>query len=599
MKNPPIPPPEVVLAAQRGAHSLPRALWALVIIEVVATTLRQALSPAATPVVLADVAAIARLLATLWIAASLRHFAPLAALHRLTPHLRATATLVALAALVPFMRFFAIVPDNLSEPDWDSALLGAFASILALATGGTAWLLRQLALAQGRIVAARRFAVAGFALVPLVPLGLFAADPTLAPHPALAAGLVVVVPWLLTAGGVARSLRPHEAAWLSLVTLSATLLPAFYDLPLLACGLALALGGGLMAYGLTTSVQGLGDDLSGRQPTGPSATFLRRLVAGPLGGEGSRVGDLPVDSRAEPGVGDASDAEASLALAYRELGIEAPPASREAPPARNEGEHAAAMAPGGLPVLPDNVVPFIPKSRQQARPPDPVGLASHGAPSASAVSWGQAGRGARRLLEATLGLTLLVAFSALLALTPLGEAPVARTLHALLLATLSLLALMGVRQVLAQEVSRPPSLRAAPIAFALSAALALALAVDGALDLDLPLSLPLTLTFIAAFALTAHGLGALAPQLDEARLSARARTVTALSSTLFALAIARHVLLDLDASDLQWLAMPLGFVSIGVFLAAALSASWLIRDTQIAIERAEARAPAPSPRPVA
>ena len=99
------------------------------------------------------------------------------------------------------------------------------------------------------------------------------------------------------------------------------------------------------------------------------------------------------------------------------------------------------------------------------------------------------------------------------------------------------------------------------------------------------------LAFIGTYFVLSTLLTRLAPILDEPRVTTRTRTTTWLAAALALLTTLRHIVLSLDASDLRWLAWPLGLVTVGVFLALALAVLWLLKDAESAAERLDLRPP--------
>ncbi len=572
-------------AARRAALALPRILFFAALVEVVAATLRPFFEPSATPVVLSDIAAVSRFGVALCAALAVNRLRPLAAFHRIGPLAGFAVVLYTLAAIVPLLRFFAIVPSNITEPLWDSVLIAVYGALLVFATVTALWLGRLLALQRRYVFAARRFATAFIPLVVVLPVGLSAIDPSLMPHPAIAPALALVTPWLLVPGR-GSLIRWDIAAWLTLLLLTAGRLVTLPDTTLALPGLAIAAVAFVAALAIARPMHELGDQLSGREIDGPSATFLRRLVAGTMGGAASsRLGDLPEQSQ----LPSESNSDESLALAYRELGIE--PQPRTAPPQAKAPTGESMSAPGdgppALPPAPSNVVPFIPKSRQQSRPePEPT-TPSH--------DWTPTRTGLHDVFVYTLALTLIVSFGLLAGLSPLASIPVAQTLFDIVLALTSLLALRGVSAMLANH----PASTATPYATPLQAARAafgivfLLEVVSAISQLAFPDQVPLrfiaSLLGLVALMAVLVAITRIASPFDESRLAVRARTGIALIASLIALLASRHVLSGLDASDLQWLAWPLGLASTGVFIGLAIVLLWLFRDAEDAADRAVAR----------
>lgn len=558
---------ERLASAQRAANAFGRWLFFAATIELVAAIVRTIAAPSATPVVLADLAAVSRCVTAIMCAIAMIRFAPLAAVHGLGAHAQTVAGLYFTTAVIPLLRFFDIVPPHLSEPHWDAILIGTYGAAFVLTTLGAAWFVRQLAIARRRLMVAHRIANATFLPFVLLPLLAFAITPELSPHPAVAAALALATPWLLTCGA-GRRLFADQAAWLTLGLGTALGLAVFFGPPLLSAGLALAATAAITAFAFISALHLFSDELSGRDAEGPSATFLRRLVAGTLGGVGSRVGDLPKDSQLP---GDESDGEESLALAYRELGIERP-----APP---NPTLAADLAE-----LPDQLVPFVPKSRQHGRPHDP-GPIRH--------DWSFARRGLRLFFGATLALTLLTSFSVLFGLTPLGTMPFALAVHAIALSSIAAISLRGagllVRGLPAVAPHGLP--RLLQLVTGIAVASSLLLAIDSFIASSLPASLMTALAFIATYLMLSTLLTRLGTALDEPRVTTRARTAMWLAAALALVTTLRHLVLSLDASDLRWLAWPIGLVTVGVFLALAMVVLWLLKDAESAAERLDLRPP--------
>jgi hypothetical protein len=562
-------------AARRAALALPRILFFAALVEVVAATLRPFFEPSATPVVLSDIAAVSRFAVALGAALAVNRLRPLATFHRVGPLAGFAVILYALAAIVPLLRFFAIVPSNITEPLWDSVLIALYGALLVFATVTTLWLCRLLALQRRHIFAARRFATAFIPLVVVLPVGLSAIDPSLMPHPAIAPAMALLTPWLLVPGR-GSIMRWDIAAWVTLFLLTAGRLVTLPDTTLALPGLAIAAVAIVAALAIARPMHELGDLLSGREIDGPSATFLRRLVAGTMGGAASsRLGDLPEHSQ----LASDSNSDESLALAYRELGIE--PKPRPAPPS---------------PTNTANLVPFIPKSRQQSRPESEPAPSSH--------DWTPTRTGLHDVFVYTLAMTLIVSFGLLAGLSPMATIPVAQTLFDLILALTSLLALRGVTAMLANHPSSLTPAYASPLqvaraAFSVAFLLGLVSAIS---QLTFPDQVPLRflaslLGLVALMALLVAVIR-IANPFDEPRLAVRARTGIALIASLIALLASRHVLSGLDASDLQWLTWPLGLASTGVFIGLAIVLLWLFRDAEDAADRAVARrSGALAPRP--
>lgn len=574
----PILNPEELGVAQRAANGLGRWLFVAASIELLATIVRSVADPAATPVVLADLAAVSRFTTSLFIALAMARLTPLASAHGLGAHAQALTGLYLTAGLVPLLRFFDIVPPNLSEAVWDAVLIGTFGVAFVLTTLGAAWFFRQLALARNRLIVARRFAVASAPPVLILPLILFAIAPQLSPHPILAAALTLLSPWLLVMGGPGRQLRPDQAMWLTLLIGTTLGLAVFLGTPLLAAGLSLTAAACLAAYPLASSLHLLADELTGRDALGPSATFLRRLVAGTLGGESSRVGDLPKDSRS-----DESDPDESLALAYRELGIE--PHGPSGPDgARPSTSELVGLQPKvALDDVPQDLVPFVPKSRQHGRPDAEPEKPHH--------DWSPARRGFSQLFKVVLALILTVTFSSLFSMTPLGTEPIAITLFSVLLLALAIVALRGVNDLargLPETAPRGPLIWVQLSLFLAVGSTSL-MGLAPHLGFEVPATLLTSLAFIGALAGLAALLARLDTSLDEPRLAQRARTSLWLALSLGLLTFVRHLVLSLDASDLQWLAWPIGFVVVGLFVALAIGSLWLLKDAETATDRMSRR----------
>lgn len=595
---------EALAWAQRGTNGLGRWLFFAALIELVASIVRVVADPSSTPVVLCDLAAVSRTIAAALCGLAALRLTPHAATLGLGGHAQVVTGLFFTTAIVPVMRFFDIVPQNLSEPLWDAILIGVYGASFVIATLAAAWLSRQLALASKRLTATRRFTTATWPVVTLFPLVAFAIAPELSPHPAVPASIALLAPWLLTLGDAGRRLRPDQAAGLSLALGTGFGLAIFLGTPLMTASLALVATALIAAFGLASALHLLHDELTGRDAVGPSATFLRRLVAGDLGGEGSRVGNLPEHSRISS---DDSDAEESLALAYRELGIDPGSAPKDGP------ANPAATAPSAAPQpvisladLPAGVVPFIPKSRQQGRPDAPGTSSDADTRSESAASranlteapkptahngstahdWSTARSGVHTLFQSTVALTVYTAFTSLMALTPLVNEPFALTAHAAGLLLIALFMLRGATRLsaLPDAMSKTPVVALQLALFAtLGAALTLALAPQ--LQLEVPAALITSLGFCASYAallLLIHRLGA---ELREPRLTARARSTLALTAALALTTALRFVVQSLDASDLQWLAWPLGLILVALFLALAIGLLWLLKDTETAMDR--------------
>lgn len=584
---------EALAWAQRGTNGLGRWLFFAALIELVASIVRVIADPSPTPVVLCDLAAVSRAVtATLCGMAALR-LTPYAATFGLGGHAQVVTGLFFTTAIVPIMRFFDIVPQNLSEAVWDAILIGVYGASFAIATLAAAWLARQLATASKRLVAARRFATATWPPLLVLPLVAFAVAPELSPHPALPTSLALLSPWLLTLGDAGRRLRPDQAAGLSLGLGTALGLAVFLGTPLMTHSLALVATALIAAFGLASALHLLHDELTGRDAVGPSATFLRRLVAGDLGGEGSRVGNLPESSR----VADESDAEESLALAYRELGIDPTSAPKDGPANPTPLASAAGTAPQALPALtdlPPGVVPFIPKSRQHTRPegdvePRVAGLARGTLaelPRPATHDWSSARSGLHRFFQATVALTVYTAFTSLLALTPLVNEALALTAHAAGLLLIALFMLSGATRLsaLPDSMSKTPVVALQLALFAtLGATLTLALAPQ--LGLDIPAALMTALGFCASYAAMLLLIQRLGAELQEPRLATRARSALALTAGLALTTTLRFVVQALEASDLQWLAWPLGLILVALFLALAIGLLWLLKDSETTLDR--------------
>lgn len=586
---------EALAWAQRGTNGLGRWLFFAALIELVASVVRVIADPSPTPVVLCDLAAVSRAVTAALCGVAALRLTPYAATFGLGGHAQVVTGLFFTTAIVPIMRFFDIVPQNLSEAVWDAILIGVYGASFVIATLAAGWLARQLATASKRLVAARRFATALSPVLVLLPLVAFAVAPELSPHPAVPASLALIAPWLLTLGDAGRRLRPDQAAGLSLGLGTALGLAVFLGTPLMTASVALVATALVAAFGLASALHLLHDELTGRDAVGPSATFLRRLVAGDLGGEGSRVGNLPESSHISS---DESDAEESLALAYRELGIDPTSAPKDGPanPAPLAGSTTTAPQPlPALADLPPGVVPFIPKSRQQSRPegeveprggPGPARAVLTEVPRPATHDWTTARKGIHRFFQATVALTVYTAFTSLLALTPLVNEALALTAHAALLLLIALFMLSGATRLsaLPDSMSKTPVVALQLALFAtLGATLTLALAPQ--LDLDIPAALMTALGFCASYGallLLIHRLGA---ELTEPRLATRARSALALTAALALTTTLRFVVQTLEASDLQWLAWPLGLILVALFLALAIGLLWLLKDTETAMDR--------------
>lgn len=592
---------EALAWAQRGTNGLGRWLFFAALIELVASIVRVLVDPSPTPVVLCDLAAVSRTIAATLCGLAALRLTPYASTFGLGGHAQVVTGLFFTTAIVPLMRFFDIVPQNLSEAVWDAVLVGVYGASFVIATLAAAWLSRQLALASKRLVATRRFATALFPVFILLPLTAFAVAPELSPHPAVPASLALISPWLLTLGDAGRRLRPDQAAGLSLVLATALGLAIFLGTPLMTASLALVATALISAFGLASALHLLHDELTGREATGPSATFLRRLVAGDLGGEGSRVGNLPESSRISS---DDSDAEESLALAYRELGIDPTSAPKDGPinltaPTNTSTSSTAPQPLIALADLPPGVVPFIPKSRQQGRPDGPgpdendapavrAGLTAvpHTPPNTSPHDWSTARAGVHAIFQSTIALTVYTAFTSLMALTPLANEAFALTAHAAGLLVIALLMLRGATRLsaLPDAMSKTPVVALQLALFAtLGATLTLALAPQ--LDLEIPAAFMTALGFCASYAALLILIHRLALALSEPRLATRARSALALIAALALTTTLRFIVQSLDASDLQWLAWPLGLILVALFLALAIGLLWLFKDTETAMDR--------------
>lgn len=576
-------PVDTLDAARSATLALPRILFFAALVELAAATLRPLFEPSATPVVLSDLAAVSRFAVALAAAVAVNRLRPLAAFHRLGSLAGFAVILYALAAVVPLLRFFAIVPSNITEPLWDSVLIALYGALLVFATVTTLWLYRLVALRRRYHFAAHRLVSSFFPLVIALPVGLSAIDPSIMPHPAIAPALALVTPWLLVPGR-GSLMRWDVAAWVTLFLLTAGRLVTLPDTVLALPGLAIAAVAIIAALAIARPLHEVADLLSGRETDGPPATFLRRLVAGTMGGAASsRIGDLPAHSQ----LANDSSSDESLALAYRELGIEPQPRAVASAPTTTATTSAPSFNSTSLPPAPSNVVPFIPKSRQQGRPEPESTPPGH--------DWTGTRSGLHDVFVYTLALTLIVTFGMLLGLSPLAMVPVAQTVFDLILASTSLVALRGVTAMLANH---PPSiepsyalpLQGARAAFVIALGLSLTSAVS---QLAFPDQVPLRFlaSLLALFALIAVlvALTRLASPFEEQRLAQRARTAIALVTSLIALLASRNIVSRLDASDLNWLTWPLGLASAGIFVGLAILLLWLFRDAEDAADRAVAR----------
>jgi hypothetical protein len=471
----------------------------------------------------------------------------------LTLFTRSALGLLIISAIFTLAPFFDIVPLALGDRLWDAllailritTLLGALALLLLTAHRMAA---RLRSLDPGPL----RSTPLAFALA--YPVFLASIEPATLPHPLIAPAFALALPLVLAA---TRVLDRLSAAGLALLAL-APLALHFTDLLAPSALPALAVTALTLAVALPPRLHALTAALSGRSTTGPSPSFIRRIIGAPVGPPDQRVEDHPDSSSAS----NATDG--SLDLAYRELGLASHSPPSPSPASDNALETAA-------------VLPFIPKTRPQTAPrldlPGEVVAPPTSSPRAQAE-----GLALRLISRSLLARGLLTAFGVVLSASPLALFPPALLVFDLALLVCSVATLRGLFAL--RSLTERPLLP--HLALALGALLATAdLALVVARLADLP-RLPLLITSAAALIGTLSalllGLGQVFSAGGETKLSARAGQAIALLLGLGTALAAFAIISALDASDLVWLAWPIGLVASALGLGLWISLLWLLKD---------------------
>jgi len=456
-------------------------------------------------------------------------------------------------------------PAGVPDQVWP-ALIATLANIgLVGALALALYTVSRFALLAELVGAGRSLALASVPLVSALVAGLGVVDAALLPVWWLGAALALATPWVLALAGVlewARALLPTVFIGTTLV-----LLTLFGVAPPIIAGLA-AIAALVTAATFPRGPLAALHMLLGEEATAaPSRTFIRRLLDGPpdaLGADGSRLG-----SQAE-----ASSAEESLALAYRELGIEAPAAKGTAPLepigaiAKLEPIHRAPR-------------PALALVRTERVPPPMVLDATE------RDMWQSVSRGVRALFLGFIArsTTLIVAF--LLSHGPAGREPLAATVALLVLGTGGVLCTMGLWRMAAMpRRARARSSARVALVFALAMIgvdLALAVAV-GAAPEHVPLLAAIgAATWLVMIGAAIASLSQLFHDLDPSLVKTRATAPALLLGTYVTFAAIATLAATSADSELNWLAIPSGIATGLIGLAFFVSMLWLLNDTREAL----------------
>ncbi|MCC6624700.1 MAG: hypothetical protein IT385_25850 [Deltaproteobacteria bacterium] len=567
-------------AAARGMTLLAWYLLAAAAIEVVGALVDALAEPADPPAWLVTLGLVARALSALGLLAVTRALAPWARALGVGAWIVGASLLAVLAAIVALARLAGVAPPEALPPDvWDPLTRFLAGALHAGALVTVLLVIARTARREGLDATARALAWSSLSLAAALLACLVVLEPAFLPSwwvgsgaPLLALvvlALVGVVPW-------------DRALWPVLfVGLTGALLLVMQVSPVILAGLAAALGVTVAAVMPRGPLFDLATVVGEEPAAAPSRTFIRRLLDGPTD---SQIGDAGALGSRVGSKADALDEAASLALAYRELGIEPP-----SPPRTGEAPRPA-VAPAELP-------PLAPMARLEPKPTDRHGrpiaaeppIASTPSPSASGApadiaSWGRVHEALQQALHGFIARTCTLVFGLVLIRAPIAAEPLARAIALLVLAGSTAFMALGVAGVARHAPA--PSLRshARSTAWLLALATALDVAVGLALVVDPAIAVPLLIADGATFVLGLAGLLILMRALFAhlGQPNARGR-ITALGfellifTALFAITL---VASQSDDSDLAWLAYPTGIGGALAGLAFFGSFLWLVTDAR-------------------
>jgi len=595
-------------ARQAAARALVHLGWyllALAAFELVAAIVDAAAEPADPPAWLGSVGLAARALLPLGLVFLARGLTPWARALGLGVWIIGASFLAVLSAVIALARLAEVAPPEGFPPDvWEPATrlvagslhLGALVIVLLVAARAAR---REELNATARAITWSSLSFAGALLACLVVL-----EPALLPSWWLGSAAPLIA---LVVLALARVVPWDRALWPVLFAgLAGALLLVLQVSPVALAAAAAALGVVVAAVMPRGPLFDLSTVLAEEPAAAPSRTFIRRLLDGPTD---SQIGDMAVlGSRVGSQVGaeaDGLDEAASLALAYRELGIDPPGAAR--------------AVTAGAPAQPaSDLPPLGPIARLEPKPTGRHGrpLPTPAAPSAQApvavapasepplapadlAPWDDVRAALQLIARGFIARTCALVFGVVLMRAPIAHAPWARAVALGVFAVAALAMAVGAFGLArrAPLVGLRARARIAALLLCVTALLDAALAV--VLAISPRDALPLAIADAGAFVIGLAMLLALLRLLfaDLGQPEARGRiTVLGFELLIFtALAAIAAVSSQNVDSDMAWLAYPTGIGAalaglafFGSFLWLVTDARTLVADWQVRIRRASA-----------